>query len=368
MRITADRKLFLVAFETAASFVSPRSPSEILKGVKLKIGDEATLDATDMEHGVSVRVLGAEIERPGSCILPVAEVKDILKNSTDEQLVIEVAGSNISIRGENAEFDFPGEDPDKFPELPQFPADGYHVCTAADFRKLVDRSTFAAATEAMQGYTLQGCVIEVGDGSVEMAGTDGGMMAMMRCAAEDGGDTSSLNKRPLVMARSLAKFAKHVNVDDPPVQFRADEHYLMLRTGQLSIYSRLVAGRFPQYQHALSQNFEEAFRVKASDFRSAVESAAIMTEIDSKAVQFQFASGRVELRGRGKDKGKSVVRMAIPYEGKDFTVLVDPKLVASAMAAVRDAEVAVSLTHYRNGLEFKTDDGFQVAIAPIDRG
>lgn len=47
MRVVANRKSFLGAFETAGAFVSPRSSSQVIQGIKMIVDVDVTRESGD---------------------------------------------------------------------------------------------------------------------------------------------------------------------------------------------------------------------------------------------------------------------------------------------------------------------------------
>jgi DNA polymerase-3 subunit beta len=136
MKAICNREGLLVAFGMVSGVVPARSPKPILQNLKLVAdADEGSiLMATDLEVGIRHRVLGMKVEQPGAVILPTQRMGSILRTSDDEELYIEADGDQLVVRGRNAEFKLPGEDPSLYPEVPDFAATSYHVVAASDLR------------------------------------------------------------------------------------------------------------------------------------------------------------------------------------------------------------------------------------------
>src|SRR5580704_17375669 len=101
MKIKCDREKLLHAFQTAAAVAPTRSPKPILQNLKLEVlDDKAILMGTDLEVGIRIEVEGITVDAPGSVVLPITRFLSILRESTDEVLVVDSDGRKIQVRGQ----------------------------------------------------------------------------------------------------------------------------------------------------------------------------------------------------------------------------------------------------------------------------
>jgi DNA polymerase III subunit beta len=70
---------------------------------------------------------------------------------------------------------------------------------------------------------------------------------------------------------------------------------VLFRTERAVVYSRLVEGRFPNYQSVLPKNPATRVVLPVAAFQTAVRRAAIMTDENSKRVTFRFSKDNLTL-------------------------------------------------------------------------
>src|SRR5690349_21265671 len=258
MKALCNREELLAAFGMVGGVVPARSPKPILQNVKLVADPDggSILMATDLEVGIRYRVLGVKVDQPGSVILPTQKTQSILRTSGDEELAIEVDGDSLVIRGLHAEFQMPGEDPDLFPEVPDFAATSYHVIAAADLKRLIRRTMFATDVESTR-YALGGVLVELTSESITLVGTDGRRLARMSAPAEMEGDQALPTGTPVIPVKTLKLIERNLSDDDPPVHLSIQSGTAaFVRSESAVIYSRLVEGRFPRYQDVFPSTVE----------------------------------------------------------------------------------------------------------------
>ncbi len=371
MKAIGDREQLLAAFGMVSGVVPARSPKPILQNIKLVADPDegSVLMATDLEVGIRHRVLGMKVESPGSVILPTQRIASILRTSDDVELYLEADGDRLLVRGRHAEFKLPSEDPDLYPEVPDFAATSYHEVAASDLRKLIRRTIFATDVESTR-YALGGVLVELTDGSITMVGTDGRRLAKMSAPAEAKNGAAPPTGHPVVPVKALKLIERNLADDDPPVHLAIQSGAAVLvRTDRAVIYSRLVEGRFPRYQDVFPSHVEVKVHFpEVSPLRLAVEQASIVTSEESRGVDFLFGNGLLKLTSQAADVGSSHVDLPIAYEGKPVEITFDPRYLTDALRTLDDAAtITAELIDAKNAAVFKTGDDYTYVVMPLTR-
>jgi DNA polymerase-3 subunit beta len=370
MRALCNREALLTAFGMVSGVVPARSPKPILQSIKLiAASDEGSvLMGTDLEVGIRHQVLGVRVEKPGSVILPTAQIGSILRMNADAELTIETQDEHLIIRGVHSEFTLPVEDVHLFPEVPDFTATAYHVVSAADLKKLVRRTIFATDVESTR-YALGGVLVELTSESIAMIGTDGRRLARMVAAAEPENDPAAPGGFPVIPVKALKLIERNLGDDDPPVHLTFESGTaVLMRTESAVIYSRLVEGRFPRYQDVFPSSVEVKIPLEVGSLRMAVEQASIVTSEESRGVDFQFGAGALRLISQSADIGSSQVELPIAYDGKAVDITFDPRYLVDALKTLDDrTTITAELIDSKNAAVFKTDDRYTYVVMPLTR-
>jgi DNA polymerase-3 subunit beta len=370
MKAICNREGLLAAFGMVGGVVPARSPKPILQNLKLVADPDegSTLMATDLEVGIRHRVIGMKVEQPGAVILPTQRMGSILRTSDDEELYIEADGDQLVVRGRNAEFKLPGEDPDLYPEVPDFAATSYHEVAAADLRKLIRRTMFATDVESTR-YALGGVLVELSDEAITMVGTDGRRLARMTAPAEAQNGATPPSGSPVVPVKALKLIERNLDDEDAPVHLAIQSGVaVFVRTERAIIYSRLVEGRFPRYQDVFPAEVEVKIPLEAGPLRLAVEQASIVTSEESRGVDFRFGGGVLKLASQAADVGSSHVELPINYDGKAVEITFDPRYLSDALKTLEDTDaITAELIDSKNAAVFKTDDRYTYVVMPLTR-
>jgi DNA polymerase-3 subunit beta len=322
--------------------------------------------ATDLEVGIRLDVQGLTIEEAGDAILPHAKLVEILREARDEELQIDADSQACTVRGRTLEFEMPSEDPEQFPEWPTFTEDEYHEISAGSLREMIRRTVFAAADETGR-YTMTGVLWELDGDRLKLIATDGKRLALTEGVATATGGHTTKGHNPVVPTKAMTLLERNLADDEGEavkVCFRAND--VLFRTGRSVIYSRLVEGRFPDYRQVMPKKHTARVKLEVGPFQAAVRQAKIMTDSDSKRVEFKFSKNKLTLEARGAGAGRSKVEMPLEYDAKPINIGFNPELLIDMLKVLPpDVELALELDDGTKPALFKHDANYSYLVMPL---
>lgn len=355
------------AFAVVHSCVPTRSPKPVLMGIKMVIeGDDCVLIANDLEVGIRRRVGAVTVQSPGSVILPTTQVMSILKTAGNQEIKIEATDDSLRIWTDNSKFKMATEDAETFPDVPDWDDFRCHAVKAGDYRKLVRRTSYAT-DPGNTCFALNGVLTEFESTSVAMIATDGKRLSRMIVPSEPEGD-GVFDWKPILPVKALRLVEKNLPGDEFPVHLSVQGTTAFFRTEDAVISTRLVEGRFPRYQDVIPDSHKASIPIKAGILRTAVDQAAIVTNVESRGISFDFEPNLLTLSGMTADVGQSIVKVPIEYLGEPVEVKLDATFVADILKPL-DGEALVTIHVEDSAIPvlFSTEDGFTGMIAPLSK-
>jgi DNA polymerase-3 subunit beta len=368
MKLQSSRQFLSTALQTVSGVVPTRTPKEILKNVKLRLADgKATLIATDSEVGIRCEIPEVETDSVGDVLLPTQRIIAILREVQEDVVVLEVTDDALWVRTGRSEFRLSIEDPAEFPDVAAFDDDSYLIVPGRQLRQTIQRTLFATDVESTR-YALGGVLVEAGKGQLALAATDSRRLAVAHTTCTSAGDGASTSSRPVVPSKAMSLIDRSIHSDEQEVHLAFHANDVLVRSGTSTIYARLVEGRFPKYQDVIPRDFKTSIELVAGPFLSAVRQSIIVTNEESRGVDFTFADGNLTLNSVGADIGTSRIELPISYDGEPITITFDPKFVADFLK-VLDASSSLTLNLIDSGSAavFKTDGDYTYVVMPLAR-
>jgi DNA polymerase-3 subunit beta len=372
MKVTCQRDGLLTACQLVSAAVAARTTKPVLSNVKATAdGDSLLLVATDTEVGIRYELRGIEVTRAGSAILSIAQLTQILRESTDADISLDATDDGTKVKAGTSRFEMPSYPVEEFPDLPAFDDGGrYHEITAGVLRTMIRRTAFAADKKDSTRFALSGVLWEAEGKLARLVATDSKRLAVCEGPATLYGPPEATKGSHLVPAKTMALLERNLTDDGELVNVALRPNEALFKTERAMIYTRLVEGRYPPYRDIIGQTRKTAsvkVPLPVDAFLSRVRQAAIMTDDESKRVDMTFEPGKVTMQARGADTGSSEVELPLPeYDGPEVQIAFDPQYVTEFLRAL-EGEPTVTLEMSDGGKPalFQCGDTYRYLVMPL---
>lgn len=367
MRATCHREGLLSAFQVAAGVVPQRSPRAILGNTKIEFStpDKATLLATDLELGIRYQISGINVSDAGQVVLPVGQTIAILRELSDDTVELKDVSGGVMLQGASSRFELSTEDPLQFPDVPGLGDEVGHKIKAGVLVQMIRRTAFACAAENSR-YALHSVLLQFDEGRARLVATDSKRLALMPGSIEVAGPAPEGSW--LLAPKSLQLLLRVLQDPEEEVSIVLHENDALFQTPKMTVYTRLVEGRFPRYQDVMPTNPQVRIPLPIGPFHSVVRQSKIVTNDESRGVDFFFGDGSLLLRSRAPQMGQSEVRMPVGYDGPPLELTYDPQLLMDALKVLdQDEELTLELVDTRKASIFRTGDDYAYVVMPLIR-
>ncbi len=365
MKVICNRGALLEALMVAGNVVAARTPKPVLLCVKLTAGDDRlTIAATDLEVAIRYSDSQVQIEQAGEALVSADKLRDIVRESVDDTLSIEVTGDDAHIRGQDAHFKIFTQKPSEFPPIPDYEGEADVEIAGGLLKQLIGQTLFAAARESTR-YAFNGVLVVAKGKKVNFVSTDGRRLAQAK------GDLISdkLGKeggRAIVPTKALNLIDKLVDDPEETVAIKLKENQIILHTPSATLTSNLVEGQFPPYDDVIPKDTDKKMTASTADFLSAIRRAALLTTEESKGVRMAFSKKGLVLTSRSPESGEATINFPCKYEGADVEIGFNPNFLTEALRVVDSDEISLELTAPNRPGLLKGGPNFLYVIMPVN--
>jgi DNA polymerase-3 subunit beta len=349
MKLSVSRETLLNRLGIAVRGVSTRSAIQTLSGVQLHVQDgKVQLQATDMELGIKVG-LEARDASDGSVVLPGRLLLDVVRSLPKDELSLEHRSSqgDVEVVCGSASFHLrtlPGED---FPKLPEPAADGTLSVPARAFVDTIDRVARAASRDETRPH-LTGVLVSASERALRMVATDSYRLSVKETTLDESLEGSLEANVPARTLQELGRIAQASGADSIVVS--ALENQVVFSVGDVVLSSRLVEGRFPNYQQLLPESYEHELRVNRSELLEVVRRISLLA-----------------ISAQTPDVGQASESLPVPFKGEPFEIGFNPEFFRDGLDSAESDDLVLKLiSPLRPGLIQSGDDGgFLYLVMPI---
>jgi DNA polymerase-3 subunit beta len=370
MKLICNRGALLEALSVAGNAVAARTPKPVLLCVKLTAADDKlTIAATDLEVAIRYSDAQVQIEQSGEALLPADKLRDIVRESVDDTLSIEVSGDAANIKGNDSHFKIFTQSIGEFPPIPDFEGEADFEVNAGHLKSLIGQTLFAAARESTR-YAFNGVLLVAGGKGntkkINLVSTDGRRLAMAKGEIASGGKIDKEGVKAIIPTKALQLVDKLIDDPEENVGFQVRENQVIFHTSSATLMSNLVEGQFPPYEDVIPKDSDKKMTAGTSDFASAIRRASLLTTEESKGVRMAFSKKGLVLTSRSPEAGEATVNFACKFEGSDVEIGFNPTFLTEALRVVDNDEITLELTAPNRPGLLRGGQNFLYVIMPVN--
>ena len=365
MKLTVSRETLLTQLSTVARGVSTRSAIQTLAGVLIRMeGDGGELQATDNDLGIRAS-LAAEVQSAGSVVVPGRLLLDVARSLPQASVTLEYRASeqDIEVVSGAARFHLRTLPLDDFPQLPEPGSSPTLVVPAAAFVETVGRVARSASRDETRPH-LTGVLVTAKGTELRMVATDSYRLSVKETTLDQ---ALSGELEANVPARTLQELSRIASANGAQeIAITALENQAIFTAGDVVLSSRLVEGRFPNYQQLLPESYEHELRVDRGELLEVVRRIALLAQKNA-PLRLSFSEGSLEVSAQTPDVGEASESLPVPFGGEPFEIGFNPEFFRDGLESAETDELVLKLiSPLRPGLIQSGDDGgFIYLVMPI---
>jgi DNA polymerase-3 subunit beta len=366
MKLTITTADLLAQLQTVTRVASTRSAVQALSGVMINAEGEgvAKLLATDMDIGISVPLV-AEIERPGSAVLPARLLLDVARALPSERASLEVraAEQDVELICGSASFHLRMLRAEDFPSLPSPSADTRISLPADAFMQTVSRVARSASHDETRPV-LTGILMSASGSELRMVATDSYRLSVKQTALADALPGSLEANIPARALQELVRISQQGAGEQLAVS--VGKNQAVFEIGDVVLSTRLIDGQFPNYRQLLPESVEHELRIATGELTDVVRRISLLAQ-KNQPLRLSFSEGTLVVSAQTPDVGEASETIPVPFHGDAFDIGFNPDFLRDGLESVGADELLLKLiSPLRPGLiETPDSKDFVYLLMPI---
>ena len=340
MRFILPREALLKPLQQVVGVVERRQTLPVLSNLLVHVGGETvTFTGTDLEVEM---VASANVEEPrdGEVTIPARKLFDICRALPDGARVkIEQNGDRVSISAGRSRFTLATLPATEFPVIENIDVVERVSLPEAVLKDLIGRTAFAMAHQDVR-YYLNGLLLDLRDKTLRCVATDGHRLALCETSLE----TEIAARRQIIIPRKgVLELQGLFEAGEGLVELELGRNHVRVRRGSVTFTSKLIDGRFPDYEAVIPIGADKDIRVGREDLRFALQRAAILSNEKYRGVKLEVNPGRLRIVAHNPEQEEAVEELEVTTSVSDLSVGFNVNYLMDALAALSGEEVMLSL-------------------------
>ncbi|GLX11821.1 MULTISPECIES: DNA polymerase III subunit beta [Pseudomonadaceae] len=342
MHFTIQREALLKPLQLVAGVVERRQTLPVLSNVLLVVeGQQLSLTGTDLEVELVGRVALEDAAEPGEITVPARKLMDICKSLPADALIdIRVDEQKLLVKAGRSRFTLSTLPANDFPTVEEGPGSLTFNLVQSKLRRLIERTSFAMAQQDVR-YYLNGMLIEVQTGILRAVATDGHRLAMCSMEAtiqQDG------KHQVIVPRKGILELARLLTEQDGEVSIVLGQHHIRATTGEFTFTSKLVDGKFPDYERVLPRGGDKLVVADRQGLREAFSRTAILSNEKYRGIRLQLAAGLLKIQANNPEQEEAEEEIAVDYNGSSLEIGFNVSYLLDVLGVMTTEQVRLILS------------------------
>ncbi|WP_136065004.1 DNA polymerase III subunit beta [Modicisalibacter radicis] len=318
MKFSISREALLRPLSLVAGVVERRQTLPVLSNVLIEVQDtQLALTGTDLEVELIGRIEPGQVDEPGSATVPARKLMDICK-SLPEQAEISFAleEGRAILRSGRSRFTLSTLPVAEFPNIEDSQASQELTLPRGTLKQLIDATSFAMAQQDVR-YYLNGMLLELGHNLVRTVATDGHRLAMCTRSAEVNVEPT---QKLIVPRKGILELVRLLDGSDEPVELTLGSNHIRAHTGSFTFTSKLVDGKFPDYERVIPRGGDKVFIADRAELRQVLSRTSILSNEKYRGVRLNLEAGNLRVLANNPEQEEAEENVAIDYDGNALEI------------------------------------------------
>jgi len=314
----------------------------VLSNVLLVVqGQQLSLTGTDLEVELVGRVQLEEPAEPGEITVPARKLMDICKSLPNDVLIdIKVDEQKLLVKAGRSRFTLSTLPANDFPTVEEGPGSLTCNLEQSKLRRLIERTSFAMAQQDVR-YYLNGMLLEVSRNTLRAVSTDGHRLALCSMSAPIEQDD---RHQVIVPRKGILELARLLTDPEGMVSIVLGQHHIRATTGEFTFTSKLVDGKFPDYERVLPKGGDKLVVGDRQALREAFSRTAILSNEKYRGIRLQLAAGQLKIQANNPEQEEAEEEISVDYEGSSLEIGFNVSYLLDVLGVMTTEQVRLILS------------------------
>ncbi len=316
--------------------------------------NQIKLSATNLELAITKVVFGKIIEE-GEIAVPFSTLASMVNNISSERINLEVKNTNLIVKTDNYEARIQGVETKEFPIIPTIKDKKDHLEVPSELLKEALQKTTIAVESSDLRPEISGILFAIEPNALKLVGTDSFRLAEATLSGKQIKNTFPQGLMITVPLKASQEL-EHVVEEKEVVKVYTDETQVLFETETLSLVSRLVEGKFPDYQAIVPKGIESSVVVDRAELVSGLKLASSFSGRSSEVTLKVQGKKTLEISSSDSAIGENKYLLPVKTDGSDMEVIFNWQFLLEGIKSESGKEVVLGLNGEEKPAVIKSPD------------
>jgi DNA polymerase-3 subunit beta len=360
MKFIVNSQQLLKQLQSLSGVLSASNTMPIIGCFHMRLEENTLImKTTDLSTTLMARlaVETGHMDQAEEVAIPSRMLLDILKTFDDVPLTFSVDTSTytIEIASGDGQYRLAGMDAATYPAMPAAETTGKVIMGSTALVDAINKTVFATSNDEMH-QQMSGIYCEMTPDGVTFVATDAHKLVRYRRkdVSSDESTNFILPKKPITIVKNILASRK----EEIDITLEYNSTNLFLTFDNFYIITRLVDGRYPNYEAAIPKDNPNKLILDRQSFLNTLKRVSIFASEATRQVRLSITADRIDISAEDLELSNNA-HEAIPcqYEGDPMDIGFNAKFLTEMISYLDSEQVLVELSHpSRAGIIFPYGD------------
>ncbi|MGH8125214.1 MAG: DNA polymerase III subunit beta [Rhodanobacteraceae bacterium] len=340
MRFSTQREALLRPMQQVVGVVERRQTLPVLANLLVQVKENRlSLTGTDLEVEMRASAV-VNASEDGETTVPARKWFDLVRALPDGvEVDVQMKGDRVVMHAGRSRYTLVSLPADEFPTTGDIEVADKVTLPEGTLRRLMERTAFAMANQDVR-YYLNGLLLDLRDAELRCVATDGHRMAMSEAAL---GAASGGNRQLIIPRKGVTELLGLFETGEDAVCIEFSANHIRVRRGDVVFTSKLIDGRFPDYEAVIPLGADKLVQVDREAMRNALQRAAILSNEKYRGVRLEVSPHCLRIIAHNPEQEEAFEEIEAETSVTDIAIGFNVGYLLDALGSLDDALVHLQL-------------------------
>jgi DNA polymerase-3 subunit beta len=362
MKVNILRDNLFKLIQTVYPVIPTRTTLPILTHILLEAKrNTIQVTGTNLELGITSS-LEAEVQEEGAVAVLAKQLHDLLKELPNETLYLQARkNQQLNVEYKKGSFKIMGLPREEYPKLPTTNGQDVVVINQGVLKTMLSMTSFAISKDETR-FVLTGTLFKVKDGWLHLVATDGRRLAKIDRQPQQ---TTAQDIQKIVPEYAVNELTRLLTEESQDVKITFKENQVSFELGNTTLISRLIDGKFPNYEQVIPKEDPNKLSIKRQDFLAATRRVALLSTKDSPSIQMDLKPDHLVISKQTPEMGEAKETVEATFTGKEFSIGFNPDYLMDVLKILPEEDVEFELPGPDKPGVIRTKDHYLYIVLPM---
>ena len=342
MKFSVSKDNLVTPLQLVSGAVEKRQTLPVLANLLLKVANGTlSITATDLEIEMSVNIPLEGEYLEGDITVPARKFVDICKSLSGEHAInIQLEENRLKVSSGRSRFSLSTISAQEFPNIEEALFNLKLDIDSLELKSLFDKTQFAMAHQDVR-YYLNGMLLELIENKLLSVATDGHRLALASLVLNES-VTSDL-VQAIVPRKGVLEASKLLSSSQESCVLELSNNHIRITLGQYIFTSKLIDGRFPDYDKVLPKNSQRLLVAEKDRLKDAFSRASILCNEKFRGVRLNICANKLAIHANNPEQEEAEIELDVDYTEEDLEIGFNVGYLLDALNVIRSDNVRFNL-------------------------